>query len=391
MRTFDIALDGREALQLSAALWIGAGLFVGTGAILAGNIRYFGEYLTLLTGLLSALVIAWGMFLVMRALAGRPRWRAYVVLPLTVAGAAVAQSLIDYAWFHVVNLALPTTRLPAIDAIGWLVVGFTNMCLFAANLALMWVTSANRALRLNSIQLAKAEADYLRSELQVLRLKLDPHFLFNALNAATQLVAAKQPDRAEAMLAGLSNVLRSTFDVGVEDIPLRDELSIVSEYLSVEAVRFPERLRVRIECDPAVESVSVPSFLLQPIVENAVKYGVARADQPVTISIVAAVDGPHLRLCIENDGPASGAIYPGTGVGLAATRSRVLMRYGGEGRFHEGPIEGGFRVEIRLPLPRADVAPVPEKGSAEGALRIASGARREEQGIGRALVSAEGR
>ena len=360
MRTFDIAPDRREALQLSAALWIGAGLFVGTGAVLAGNIRYPGEYLTLLTGLLSALVMAWGMFLVMRALAGRPRWRAYVVLPLTVAAAAVAQSVIDYGWFHVVHLVLPSTRLPPIDAIGWLVVGFTNMCLFAANLALMWVTSANRALRRNSIQLAKAEADHLRSELQVLRLKLDPHFLFNALNAATELVAAKQPDRAEAMLGGLSNFLRSTFDVGVEDIPLRDELSIVSEYLSVEAVRFPERLRVRIECDPAIEAAPVPSFLLQPIVENAVKHGVARANRPVTISLFAPARGPGLRLGVENDGPAAGAFRGGTGVGLAATRSRVLMRYGGEGRFEAGPTDSGFRVDIRLPLPSSAIARRPE-------------------------------
>lgn len=350
MRTFDIVPDRREALQLSAALWICGGVFVGTGAVLAGNIRYFGEYLTLITGLMSALAIAYGVFAVMRVLAGRPRWQAYVVLPVTVATAAIVQSVVDYSWFHVVHLVLPSTRLPAIDPLGWLVVGFTNMCLFAANLALLWVTSANRALRMNSERLAKAEADHLRSELQALRLKLDPHFMFNALSATTDLVAAGQRGRAEAMLTGLSTFLRSTFEVGVDDIPLRDELSIVSEYLAVEAIRFPKRLKVRIECDPAVEGVMTPSFLLQPLVENAVKHGVGPSRLPVTVSIVARGEGSNLVIRVDNDALPTRPVATGSGIGLSATRSRLLMRYGSRAAFEAGPVDEGFRVEIRLPL-----------------------------------------
>lgn len=353
MRTFDIVPDRREAIQLSATLWIGGTLFVGTGAILAGNIRYFGEYLTLLTGLLSAITIAYGIFLVMRAVAGRPVWIALLLLPLTVAAAAILQSVVDYGWFHVVKLFLPSTRLPAIDGAGWLLVGFTNMCLFAANLALLWVTSANRALRINTARLAKAEADHLRSELQMLRLKLDPHFMFNALSATTDLVVTGRNEQAREMLANLSGLLRSTYEVGVDDIPLRDELSIVSEYLGVEAIRFPDRLRVRIDCDPLVEDALTPSFLLQPIVENAVKHGVARAKGIVTVSITAAARDDSLLLRVENDGPSMASAGDGAGVGLGATRARLELRYPDTSRFEAGPIEGGYRVEISLPLRQA--------------------------------------
>lgn len=365
-RTFDIQPDAREALQLSAALWIGATAFIATGAIVVGNIRYVGEYLTLTTGLATAIAIAFGLFMVLKALAGRPRWLAYLVLPFAVVAASILQSVLDYGGFHLVNSVLPSTRLPAIDPAGWLMVFVINACLYTSNLTLLWVTSANRALRERELRLAKAEADGLRAEIQILRLKLSPHFLFNALGAASSLVATGRADQGEAMMTRLATFLRATFDVGVDDIAVRDELSIVEDYLEVERVRFPDRLRVEIEVDPEVEDALTPSLLLQPLVENAVKYAVGPSTRPVTVRVSATQVDNRLRLVVEDDGGPAAPTPPGTGLGQAASRSRLEMRHGDQAGFEAGPTQAGYRVVMTLPLTMAapsSASPLPSRAS----------------------------
>lgn len=349
--TFEIQPDGREALQLSAGLWIGSLAMVSASSIITGNVRYFGEYLSLLTGLTSAVAIAYLMFLAMKALGGRPKWQAYLVMPILVVIAGFTQMFAENVLYFLLQAMFDNTRVPPQDLASQLMVTFMYACLYATNMALLWVTSANRAMRTQADRLARAEADGLRSELNALRLKLNPHFMFNALASASGLVEAHRHDEGVQMLDRLSSFLRTSYDVGLGDISLDEELSVVGDYLEVERVRFPDRLRVLIDVEDGLEEARVPSLLLQPLVENAVKYAVAPSSTPVQIAIVARRAGDRLHLAVTNSAPTISRPVPsGTGVGQAATRSRLEIRYGGRAHFTSAPDAGGYHVQIDLPL-----------------------------------------
>lgn len=351
---FQIQPDGRQAIQLSATLWGGVLVFVYIGALALGNFRSAGDYLGPLAGTITGVVIAYGLYLALKALVGRPRWLAYVALVAAVIGCGAAQTLADYLVHILLNALLPETGENVRDLQSIIVVGVVYCVLYVANLAMMWITAANRALRAQIARAARAEADGLRAELNALRLKLNPHFMFNALAAASGLAGAGRLEETEIMLVKLSGFLRSSFDVGVDDIPLNDELSILHDYLEVERVRFPERLQFDMDIQPQAEDALIPSLLLQPLVENAVKYGVAPSPIPVTVAVSARVEGDRLRLAVEDDGrQSSSPLTKGTGVGLSATRARLQMRYGDDARFEAGPTGAGYRVDIDLPFERA--------------------------------------
>ncbi len=351
---FNLLPDGKEALQLSAILWLGVSGFVLIGALVIGNIRSFSEFLTLVTGTASGALIAYFLYASIKTLIGRPRWLAFIALPMAVIVCAAAQTLADYGGYMLIDRVWPTdTRLPARDVDSLLIVAFLYIAMYATTLALIWVTSANRSLRSHAARLAVAEADGLRSELEALRLKLNPHFMFNALAVAGGLVEADRKAESKDMLDRLATFLRASFDVGTGDISLDEELSIVGDYLEVERVRFPDRLRVDIDVEEGLEHVLIPSLLLQPLVENAVKYGVAPSPIPVTVSMSARILGERLLLTVEDDGSATTtALTKGSGVGLSATRARLQMRYGDAVRFQAGPTGAGYRVEIELPIDR---------------------------------------
>lgn len=356
---FQIQPDGRQAIQLSATLWGGVLLFVYVGALALGNLRSPGDYLGPLAGTITGVAIAYGLYLVLKALVGRPRWLAYIALVVAVIGCGAAQTLADYLVHILLNALVPGTGENVRDLQSIIVVGVVYCVLYVANLAMMWITAANRALRAQIARAARAEADGLRAELNALRLKLNPHFMFNALAAASGLAGAGRLEETEAMLVKLSGFLRSSFDVGVDDIPLNDELSILHDYLEVERVRFPERLQFGMDIQPQAESVLIPSLLLQPLVENAVKYGVAPSPIPVTITVSARIEGGRLHLAVEDDGrQASSPLTKGTGVGLSATRARLQMRYGDDARFEAGPTGAGYRVDIDLPVEHAGQAAI---------------------------------
>lgn len=348
---FQIQPDGRQALQLSATLWGGCLILVYGGAVALGNLRSPGDYLGPLAGAATGVIIAYGLYLCLQALVGRPRWLAYVALVTAVVVCGAAQTAADYAVHMLLNALMPETGRNVQDLQSYIIVGVVYCVLYVANLAMMWITAANRALRTQIARTARAEAEGLRTELNALRLKLNPHFMFNALGAASALAGAGRLAETEAMLLKLSDFLRSSFDVGVDDIPLIDEMSILDDYLEVERVRFGDRLKFEMDIQPEAETLMIPSLLLQPLVENAVKYGVAMSSSPVTVSVSARVEGGRLLICVENDGPrlpASGS--GGTGVGLSATRARLEIRYGGNARFNAAPVAAGYRVDIDLPV-----------------------------------------
>jgi signal transduction histidine kinase len=190
------------------------------------------------------------------------------------------------------------------------------------------------------------------AELRSLRYQVNPHFLFNALNSLSSLVMTGKVERAEDMIQGLSSFYRhSLAEDPTGDVDLIDEVELQRHYLSVEALRFPDRLKIRIDVPDDLNDARIPGMILQPLVENSVKYAVAPVSRPVTIEINARAEYGRLVIVVSDDGPGvPGGARKGFGIGLANVGDRLAARFGGDAMIVSGPIEGGYRSELRLPL-----------------------------------------
>ncbi|MBY0564264.1 MAG: histidine kinase [Hyphomonadaceae bacterium] len=207
--------------------------------------------------------------------------------------------------------------------------------------------------RRHAESLARAQAQAHAAQLKMLRYQLNPHFLFNSLNAISALVLEQRNKEAEAMIMSLSRFLRCAADPGPSPLGrLGDEAAIQRLYLEVEAIRFGEKLRVECDVPESLHDCLVPTFLLQPIIENAIKHGIAQMPEGGWIRIAARRRDQRLVLSVENDGP----ILPDRwrrdrGIGLRNTEERLQAIYGDEGRCVLTPrANGGARVEITMPL-----------------------------------------
>ena len=203
----------------------------------------------------------------------------------------------------------------------------------------------------------RREGEYRRaakaSELLSLRYQVNPHFLFNTLNSLSALVMTGKDVAAEKMIQTLSAFYRrSLAEDPTGDIALEAEVALQRAYLEIETVRFPERLRTKFDLPPALEQACVPGLILQPLVENSVRYAVARTARPVTVTITARTEAAQLVLEVSDDGPASPDDGEhGFGIGLANVRDRLAARYGADASLTSGPADhGGWRSIIRLPL-----------------------------------------
>lgn len=192
------------------------------------------------------------------------------------------------------------------------------------------------------------------AELRSLRYQVNPHFLFNALNSLSSLVMTGKAERAEEMIQGLAGFYRhSLADDPTGDVALADEFALQRDYLAIEAVRFPKRLRLRFELPESLGCLRVPGMILQPLVENSIKYAVAPVTRLVTVTVSAHEEFGRLVLIVADDGPgAEGTANPGFGIGLANVRDRLEARFGSDASVVSGPVEGGFRTELRLPIVR---------------------------------------
>ncbi len=190
------------------------------------------------------------------------------------------------------------------------------------------------------------------SELRSLRYQVNPHFLFNTLNSLSSLVISGQNTQAEAMIQNLSNFYRNSLSNDpLEDVTLAEEVELQKHYLDIEAVRYPERLRVNIDIEPEFDNVHVPALILQPLVENSIKYGVSRTSRPVTISICARRDGQYVQISVEDDGDVILAdLAHGNGIGLVNVRDRLEARFGNRANLatHEKS-KGGFIATLTIP------------------------------------------
>ncbi len=205
-------------------------------------------------------------------------------------------------------------------------------------------------LRVQTSELAKQLAT---AQLSALKMQLQPHFLFNTLGAIIVLIQQQKTAQAEVMVARLSDLLRLTLeDVEAQEVPLWRELEFLRLYLSIEQVRFEDRLKIHIASAPALSDVLVPHMVLQPIVENAVRHGLGQSEEAVTIEVGASSANGSLALVVSDDGPGLVSPKPGhSGIGLANTRTRLARLYGDSARLDVEPATArGVRVTITLPI-----------------------------------------
>ncbi len=274
--------------------------------------------------------------------------------------AATAYSTVNYLSFYVVDPKPPELQkrpgdppvkkiekpadLIAENALGWYFF-FLSWSVFY--LALSYAG----AVRASERETARLRAAAQTAEIRALRYQVNPHFLFNTLNSISSLVMSGKREDAEAMILNLSTFFRTSLaSEPTDDIPLADEIAVQKLYLEIEAVRFPERLRATFEIEPAAAAACVPGLILQPLIENAVKYGVAPARRPVQICVRARVNGDKLEVTVSDDGDGAKTAN-GTGVGLRNVRDRLTARFGDAAWLTAGKrAEGGFTAMLTLPL-----------------------------------------
>jgi sensor histidine kinase YesM len=197
------------------------------------------------------------------------------------------------------------------------------------------------------------------AHLQALQMQLEPHFLFNTLNAITTLVELGRQKAAAEMLSHLNVILKSTLTrTTPQKVPLSQELELVGNYLAIEQVRFADRLRIEINVDPEAVDGMVPCFLLQPIVENAIRHGIANCEDEGLVEASATRDGDLLHMLVRDTG--SGRLSPklnGHGIGLGNTRERLTHFYQDAYNMRARQLDaGGFEVAITIPYERQAVS-----------------------------------
>jgi sensor histidine kinase YesM len=309
---------------------------------------------------------------------GRASWRPSPRFFAMHAAGAVAYSLL---WYALLMVGL-TVRSGILRG-NWVLAAFDGSALYwqlmQGGLLYPMIAGIAYAVRTGSelrrqedraaraeLRLARAEALRTEAELQALRARLNPHFLFNTLHSVSALVR-QDTQAAEAALERFGGMLRYVLNAqtdGADDVRLEEEWRFTRDYLALEALRLGARLRVDAEVDPDTLDVLVPAFTLQPLVENALKHAIAPFSRGGTVRVALDFAGSDLRLRVSDDGPGAGAagLTPGTGVGLRVVTQRLEVRYGGRASLTVDSAPGeGFRVTILIP---AGAAPAPVSASA---------------------------
>jgi len=231
-----------------------------------------------------------------------------------------------------------------------------------------WVEHLVREASKESSERQRVVTRLVQSELDTLKLQLNPHFLFNALNSAIALIAS-DPPAAERMVSELSDFLRLVLSTSSEqEVPLERELGLLDRYVAIQRVRFQDRLTVRCDIEDGVRGALVPSLLLQPLVENAIRHGISPRAGAGYVQVTAQRLGDKLSITILDDGVGvrarrSRVRSRGTGLGLTNTTTRLIHLYGEHHEFESGPREeGGYAVRISIPFKLGRLSP-PRNGA----------------------------
>jgi LytS/YehU family sensor histidine kinase len=238
----------------------------------------------------------------------------------------------------------------------------TDVVIYAGAIGVYYAFEYFTRFRRTALEAAQAESRAARLQLSLaearihaLRMELNPHFLFNALNAVAGLVRKRQHDAAVDMLARLGDLLRTTLDREMPaEVTLSEELEYLGRFVDIELVRFGDRLRVTWEIDPDVRNALVPPLILQPLVENSLRHGVGRRPGAAQLRVAARRSGLHLELAVRDSGeglhPVDGRA-PREGIGLSNTRARLTELYGPDVASVDVADVPGGGVRARLLLP----------------------------------------
>ncbi len=339
----------RAFWNLQSAGWAGALILRAVGGISNGLPLSFlvPVIISTITGYSISLLLS----VVYKNLIHR---RPIVTWSSTAAILTVAASLYAFIDAWVFLIQNPTTETAFVTLfLGSL---FLGIMLLGAWSALYYAINFFLRVEEQNDQLLHLEAQATRAQLAMLRYQLNPHFLFNTLNSISTLVLLRQTEPANAMLSRLSSFLRHTLVNEVHSrVTLAQEVETLHLYLDIEKMRFEERLRSHFDIDPAVRDALLPSLLLQPLVENAIKYAVTPKEEGADISVSAHLDGKKLRIVVSDTGPGqTGPVTSksgSTGVGLGNIQERLNQAYGEAAVFETRSSPGeGFSVYIALPF-----------------------------------------
>jgi sensor histidine kinase YesM len=306
------------------------------------------------------------------ALIGQLLWRASRRWPavLSLSWKAIALQVVIAAMIATVHLfALQSTvtlilRLwPGMAEVGYDSLRFFNIGRFSLDLllyAILWTAGVMVSMQLSAqkdaLHTLELRQQLSEAHLRALQMQLEPHFLFNTLNAITTLVDLGRNAEASETLAHLNFILKATLArARPEKVPLATELEIVENYLAIEQLRYADRLRVEIKIDPQALPGLVPCFLLQPIIENAIRHGISHVDEHGLIVTTVERNADRLCLCVRDNGPGLQLLaQPGHGIGLKNTRERLAHFYPScfDMRVNQ-PASGGFEVSISIPYEHA--------------------------------------
>ena len=344
----------RDAILLTVSLWLFV-LLIFMPAIVS---RHAGEGLGSIAldsaTVLISMSLAMGLFALFRATLEWPQGVRAALLLSAVAVVALAQTFFDLMFTGWVanNLESAWSDLPRDFERGYSAVS-NYLLVFTVNLALFQLSFNRRHQLVQERQLVDARSAAQQAQLTALRYQLNPHFLFNALNSISALIVTRRNEDAEKMTDKLSSFLRSSL---VTDparlVPLEEELDHIADYLDIEGVRFGDRLDVAVECDPEAGQALVPGFLVQPLVENAIKHGVAPSRDPIQVRIGARVEEGDLCITVENDTPPQTTDLQfggGTGVGLINVERRLHAVYGAAATLTAEKLDDRYIATICIP------------------------------------------
>jgi LytS/YehU family sensor histidine kinase len=287
------------------------------------------------------------------------RMRPVLTLALSLVAVVLASSAFSVieTWSYA-TFVKPNSRPVGVEYLGAILLNFS---LLAAWAALYYGINYFLLLEEQIDQREKLESQASTAQLAMLRYQLNPHFLFNTLNSISTLVLLKQTERANAMLARLSSFLRYTLaNEPTAKVTLAQEVETLKLYLEIEKMRFEDRMRPHFKIESETIGARLPSLLLQPLIENAIKYAVTPSETGADIWITAVREGQAVRLEVADDGNGEGidmVASQSTGVGLANIRDRLSQAYGPAHRFETKKNErGGFSVIIEIPYESGDKA-----------------------------------
>lgn len=227
------------------------------------------------------------------------------------------------------------------------------LSLYAALLAISYILDSKERLIRHQIETARLNEQFSKAQLDALRRQIEPHFLFNALHAISGLVREKRSDDAVTMISGLSDFLRKVVDVSDRQVvPLREEMQFLQKYLDIQKVRFSDRLKLNVDVPEELLGSPVPSLILQPIVENAIKHGISKEARGGWIRVSAFRSNGSLSFRVYNDGAKLASDWESTrsGVGIANIRSRLQMLYGDDFEFRLENQASGVEVLMSVPF-----------------------------------------